>query len=79
MYQEIETALLAASEDDRVVCTVLTGAGDYYCSGNDLSNFTQIPPEGPQKMAADAKEILKYNCTCIIIIIEAALMICCTM
>ena len=60
MYGEVERALLAAGEDDRVVCTVLTGAGDYYCSGNDLSNFTQIPPEGPQKMAADAKETLRY-------------------
>ena len=59
MYKEVKTALEAAGQDDRVVCTVLTGAGDYYCSGNDLSNFTQIPPEGPQKMAADAKEILR--------------------
>ena len=60
MYQEVKAALEAAGQDDRVVCTVLTGAGDYYCSGNDLSNFTQIPPEGPQKMAADAKEILRW-------------------
>jgi peroxisomal 3,2-trans-enoyl-CoA isomerase len=59
MYQEIKAALEAAGQDDRVVCTVLTGAGDYYCSGNDLSNFTQIPPEGPQKMAADAQESLR--------------------
>ena len=59
MYNEIRTALVAAGEDDRVVCTLLTGAGDYYCSGNDLSLFTQIPPEGPQKLAAEAKENLK--------------------
>ena len=48
-----------AGEDDKVVVALLTGAGDYYCSGNDLSNFTQIPPEGPQKLAAEAKQILK--------------------
>ena len=59
MYREIQEALKVAGEDDRVVVTLLTGAGDYYCSGNDLSNFTQIPPEGPQKLAAEAKQILK--------------------
>lgn len=64
MYGEIEKALEAAGQDEKVVCTVLTGAGDYYCSGNDLSNFMNIPPEGPQKMAAEAKEILrKYVAT----------------
>jgi peroxisomal 3,2-trans-enoyl-CoA isomerase len=60
MYREIQEALQAAGEDEAVVCAVLTGAGDYYCSGNDLSNFANIPPEGPQKMAAEAKDILRY-------------------
>lgn len=59
MYRELQEALEAAGEDERVVCAVLTGAGDYYCSGNDLSNFTQIPPEGPQKMAAEARDNLR--------------------
>ena len=58
MYTEVQHALQAAGEDNSVVVTVITGAGDYYCSGNDLSNFTQIPPEGPEKLAAQAKEIL---------------------
>lgn len=60
MYSEIQDALKVAGQDDRVVVAVLTGAGDYYCSGNDLSNFTQIPPEGPQKLAAEAKGILRW-------------------
>ena len=60
MYKEVQHALLAAGEDDSVVVTVITGAGDYYCSGNDLSNFAQIPPEGPQKLAAEAKKILLW-------------------
>jgi peroxisomal 3,2-trans-enoyl-CoA isomerase len=59
MYREVRAALEAAGGDEGVVCAVLTGAGDYYCSGNDLANFTQIPPEGPQKMAAEAREILR--------------------
>ncbi|XP_039725357.1 enoyl-CoA delta isomerase 2 isoform X1 [Pteropus medius] len=41
MYQEIILALKAASKDDSTI-TVLTGNGDYYCSGNDLSNFTDV-------------------------------------
>ena len=59
MYAEIQQALEEAGKDDSVVLAVLTGAGDYYCSGNDLSNFANIPPEGPQKLAADAKMILQ--------------------
>ena len=59
MYSEIKTALKEAGEDDNVVITMLTGAGSYYCSGNDLSNFATIPPEGPKKLAAEGKEILR--------------------
>ena len=58
MYQEVQHALRTAGEDGSVVVAVITGAGDYYCSGNDLSNFMQIPPEGPAKFAAEAKKIL---------------------
>lgn len=50
MYTDIILALKAASEDDSVI-TVFTGNGDYYCSGNDLSNFTNIPPGGAEELA----------------------------
>ena len=59
MYKEVQHALEEAGRDSKVVVTVLTGEGKYYCSGNDLSNFTQIPPEGPEKLAAEAKDILE--------------------
>lgn len=59
MYQEFMTALDEAGKNDACVVAMVTGTGDYYCSGNDLSNFTRIPPEGPQKMASDARQILK--------------------
>ena len=58
MYHEIITALEQGGQDDSSV-TLLTGAGQYFCSGNDLSNFLNIPPEGPQKLAADGKELLR--------------------
>lgn len=58
MYNEIIAALDQASKDDSVL-TVFTGAGDFYCSGNDLSNFTKIPEDGVQAMANRAGELLR--------------------
>jgi len=39
-YHEIRAALADAANDKSINVAVMTGAGDYYCSGNDLSNFT---------------------------------------
>jgi enoyl-CoA hydratase/carnithine racemase len=38
MYNGLTKLLKEAAADDRVVITALTGAGDFYSSGNDLSN-----------------------------------------
>ncbi|XP_053252301.1 enoyl-CoA delta isomerase 2-like [Podarcis raffonei] len=40
MYGEIMRALEEAAKDDSTL-TVITGRGDYYCSGNDLNNFAE--------------------------------------
>ncbi|XP_076014384.1 enoyl-CoA delta isomerase 2 [Genypterus blacodes] len=58
MYRDIISALGDAAKDNSVI-TVITGAGDFYCSGNDLSNFTKIPEAGIQQMAKDAGELLR--------------------
>ncbi|KAM4705449.1 enoyl-CoA delta isomerase 2-like [Rhinophrynus dorsalis] len=58
MYNEIVQALDEAGKDESVL-TVLTGNGDYFCSGNDLNNFTNIPPDGKEKMAKDAAVLLQ--------------------
>ncbi|XP_072801847.1 enoyl-CoA delta isomerase 2 isoform X2 [Vicugna pacos] len=58
MYRDIMLALQAASKDDSVL-TVLTGNGDYYCSGNDLTNFTDIPPGGPEEKARTNAVLLR--------------------
>jgi len=58
MYEDIATALDEAAKDDSVSVAVLTGTGDYYCSGNDLSNFTNVKPEEIPKMALNGKRVL---------------------
>ena len=58
VYQESMTTL--NGKYYACVVTVWTGSGKYYCSGNDLGNFTRILPEGPQKMANDAWKVFKY-------------------
>uniref|UniRef100_A0AAR2L0C4 Enoyl-CoA delta isomerase 2 n=1 Tax=Pygocentrus nattereri TaxID=42514 RepID=A0AAR2L0C4_PYGNA len=57
MYNELMDALDVAGKDDSVI-TVITGSGNYYCSGNDLNNFTKIPEGGVDKMAKDAGDLL---------------------
>ena len=58
MYGEIGDLLERARRED-VKFVVLRGTGEYYSSGNDLGNFANIPPEGPQKMAKDGEKVLK--------------------
>ncbi|XP_020783246.1 enoyl-CoA delta isomerase 2, mitochondrial isoform X2 [Boleophthalmus pectinirostris] len=58
MYREIMAALDQASSDSSVL-TVFTGAGDFYCSGNDLTNFTEIPEGGLEQKAKDGGELLR--------------------
>lgn len=58
MYYEIMHALTAASKDDSAI-TVLTGNGDYYCSGNDMANYTDIPPGGIEEKAKSGAILLR--------------------
>ncbi|XP_078124174.1 enoyl-CoA delta isomerase 2 isoform X2 [Sander vitreus] len=58
MYNDIIAALEQAAKDDSVI-TVFTGAGDFYCSGNDLSNFTKIPEGGVDEMARRGGDLLR--------------------
>lgn len=59
MYQDIEKILNSSASNPAIKVTLFTGSGDYYCSGNDLSNFLNIPPEGPEKLAADSSILLR--------------------
>ncbi|KAF6026647.1 ECI2 [Bugula neritina] len=59
MYNEWAAALAEADKDPSVVLAVVTGAGDYYCSGNDLNNFMGVKPENMSKMAQDSSVLLQ--------------------
>ena len=60
MYDEISAALDQAAKDPSVRVAVTTGTGDYYCSGTDLSNFSGIPAEGPEKLAEEGMNTLQW-------------------
>lgn len=38
---------------------LLIGNGDYYSSGNDLTNFTDIPPGGVEEKAENSAVLLR--------------------
>ncbi|XP_072459808.1 enoyl-CoA delta isomerase 2 isoform X2 [Notamacropus eugenii] len=58
MYNEIVLALEAAGKDDSSL-TVITGNGDYYSSGNDLSEFGIVLPEDIEKKIQDSYLLLR--------------------
>jgi len=41
------------------VLLITSGAGDFYCSGNDLSNFTSVPEGGLEESARRGGELLR--------------------
>ncbi|CAL1536535.1 unnamed protein product [Lymnaea stagnalis] len=59
MYKGIGKAFKEAAEDDAYSIAVISGTGDYYCSGNDLSNFTNVTPEQIPKMASEGRAVLE--------------------
>ncbi|XP_011270516.1 hypothetical protein, variant [Capsaspora owczarzaki ATCC 30864] len=58
-YREVERALKQAGADPAVRVAVLTGTGDMYSSGNDLSNFLNIPEGGPEQLARESAKLLE--------------------
>lgn len=59
MYEEWGAALSEANSRSDVVLAVVTGAGDYYCSGNDLNNFMGIEPKDMERMAKESAVLLE--------------------
>jgi Delta3-Delta2-enoyl-CoA isomerase len=54
MYEELTVALESASENNSAKVVLITGAKDFYSSGNDLSVFAQMNPEDTPKLLREA-------------------------
>lgn len=60
MYETFIQSMDTASNDSQTSITVITGSGDYYCSGNDLSNFTRIKkPSDMVELADHGEKVLE--------------------
>lgn len=46
MWIALRETFLAADKDDAVICVLLTGEGNNFCAGVDLSSFSDPLPEG---------------------------------
>ncbi|KAK0395667.1 hypothetical protein QR680_001383 [Steinernema hermaphroditum] len=58
MYRGITEALNFASKDKKTRVTVISAAGNYFCSGNDLSNFAVKRPEDVKELAEAGEKVL---------------------
>lgn len=68
MYREIPAALKAGATDDNVVVTVLTGSGNFYCSGNDMNSYLDWQGVDVTKITQEAAlrlQSVHSNCTSI--------------
>jgi peroxisomal 3,2-trans-enoyl-CoA isomerase len=60
MYVELQEALKEAESNPNVLLCCLTGAGDFYCAGNDLSNFTEgLKTRSVAEMAQEGRDLLE--------------------
>ena len=64
MYKELERAIRSASENESISVIMLTGSGDYYSSGNDLSNLSEL--KHPLTIAKEARDLLLSFVDCFI-------------
>uniref|UniRef100_A0A8C5A2V5 Enoyl-CoA delta isomerase 2 n=1 Tax=Gadus morhua TaxID=8049 RepID=A0A8C5A2V5_GADMO len=56
---KITTIMLNRITLTHLCVRVFLGAGDFYCSGNDLSNFTKIPEGGIDALAKKSGDLLR--------------------
>lgn len=56
MYQDISLALQEAAKDPSTHITALTGTGDFYSSGNDLSSMTAMTSGDEEGIMAQIKK-----------------------
>ncbi len=61
LTQALLDALRAADADDAIGCVVLTGAGQGFCAGADLSEFKDLTPDKQQLVQARAELTMQLH------------------
>jgi enoyl-CoA hydratase/carnithine racemase len=61
MWVAIRDTFQRADEDPEVICVLLSGAGDNFCAGVDLSSFTDAPPDGEHPFESSARAIANFG------------------
>lgn len=61
LTQQLLGALRAADADEAVACVVLTGAGQGFCAGADLSEFKDLSPENQPLIDARAELTMQLH------------------
>src|SRR5690349_14765029 len=60
-YTEFKNLLITAGKDESVKVIVVTGEGDYFSSGNDLSNFSLISPKSTCQLI-QSSSVSEFSC-----------------
>jgi len=61
MWIGIRETITSAAEDDTVACLLLCGAGEHFCSGVDLSSFSDAAPEGEHPFESAARAVADFD------------------
>ena len=61
MWVALREAFRAAAADDAVRCVLLCGAGDHFCSGVDLSSFTEMAPGQEHPFESAARAVVEFD------------------
>ena len=61
MWLAIRDTFREAAEDPAIACVLLSGAGDNFCAGVDLSSFSETPPGGEHPFEAAARAVAEFD------------------
>jgi enoyl-CoA hydratase/carnithine racemase len=61
MWVALRETFNAADIDDSVVCILLTGAGDDFCAGVDLSSFGEVPSGEEHPFESSARAVAAFG------------------
>jgi enoyl-CoA hydratase/carnithine racemase len=61
MWIGLRETFKAAAEDDTVVCVLLCGAGEHFCSGVDLASFSEGEPGEEHPFESAARAVVEFD------------------